>query len=151
MSDKINYAHFFGVESIAGAVIFAIAYLPLFAWFLLQSVRRPTYVYGVLTIFCASEFCTFTPFFFRTNVASVRIAAFTIRAVLAGSESAGETLGLFIADQILFGVGFFGLLYSAYTLVLDRYACISFLDFFKLMEHCHQRTSQPRRSSKEHI
>jgi len=42
-----------------------------------------------------------------------------IRAILAGSESAGENLSLLIADEILFGVGFFGLLYSAYTLVLD--------------------------------
>ena len=50
----------------------------------------------------------------------VRVTGFTIRSVLAGSESAGETLGLVIADQILSSVGYFGLLYSAYNLVLDR-------------------------------
>ena len=50
----------------------------------------------------------------------VRVVGFTIRSVLAGSESAGETLGLVIADQILSSVGYFGLLYSAYNLVLDR-------------------------------
>jgi hypothetical protein len=49
----------------------------------------------------------------------VRITAFGIRAALAGLDSAGETLSLLIADEILSGVGFFGLLYSAYTLVLD--------------------------------
>lgn len=50
---------------------------------------------------------------------TVRIAAFGIRAALAGLDSAGQTLGLLIADEILSSVGFFGLLYSAYTLVLD--------------------------------
>jgi hypothetical protein len=50
----------------------------------------------------------------------VRVTAFTIRAVLAGSEAAGETLGLVIADGILSSVGYLSLLYSSYTLVLDR-------------------------------
>lgn len=49
----------------------------------------------------------------------VRIAAFAIRADLAASTSAGENLSLFTADEILSSVGYFGLLYSAYTLVLD--------------------------------
>ena len=48
------------------------------------------------------------------------VAAFVIRAILAGSESAGESLGLVIADGVLSAVGYFSLLYSAYTLVLDR-------------------------------
>jgi len=50
---------------------------------------------------------------------AVRIAAFSIRAALAGIESAGQNLNLVIADEVLIGVGYFGLLYSAYTLVLD--------------------------------
>jgi hypothetical protein len=40
---------------------------------------------------------------------------------MAHSTSAGSNLNLFIVDQVLFGVGFFALLYSAYTLVLDRF------------------------------
>ncbi|KAG6811040.1 hypothetical protein H0H92_009271 [Tricholoma furcatifolium] len=99
-----NYAKFLGIESVAGAAIFAAAYVPLFLLFVYNSIRRPTYVFIVLSLFCA-----------------IRLAAFTIRAILAGSESAGENLNLYIADQVLFGVGFFGLLYSAYTLVLDRW------------------------------
>jgi len=51
---------------------------------------------------------------------SVRVTAFVLRAVLAGSESAGENLGLVIGELVVYSVGFFGLLYSAYTLVLDR-------------------------------
>ncbi|KAG6852467.1 hypothetical protein C0991_011737 [Blastosporella zonata] len=54
-------------------------------------------------------------------IGEVRIVGFAIRASLAGMEAAGENLNLYIADQVFFGVGFFGLLYSAYTLVLDRY------------------------------
>lgn len=43
-----------------------------------------------------------------------------MRAVLAGSDSAGGDLNLVIGEMIVYSVGFFGLLYSAYTLVLDR-------------------------------
>ncbi len=43
-----------------------------------------------------------------------------IRAIVIGSDSAGKNLGLLIADEVLFGIGFFGLLYAAYTLVLDK-------------------------------
>lgn len=50
----------------------------------------------------------------------VRVAAFAIRSDLTVSETSGETLGLVIADEVLFGVGYFSLLYSAYILVMDR-------------------------------
>lgn len=52
----------------------------------------------------------------------VRVTAFVMRAVLAGSDGAASNLGLVIAESVVYSVGFFGLLYSAYTLVLDRYA-----------------------------
>lgn len=55
-----------------------------------------------------------------TMIDVVRIAAFVLRALIAGSDTAGQNLGLVIATSIIYGVGFFGLLYSAYTLVLDR-------------------------------
>ncbi|GLB35636.1 hypothetical protein LshimejAT787_0212010 [Lyophyllum shimeji] len=102
-SHAINYAKAFGIESVAAAIVFTIAYVPLFGWFVRQSFGRPTYVFFVLSFFCV-----------------VRMTAFIIRAVLAGSDTAGQNLGLLIGDEVLFGVGFFGLLYSAYTLVLDR-------------------------------
>ena len=51
----------------------------------------------------------------------VRVVSFAMRAVLAKSESAGENFNLVLAQQIIYGVGFFGILYSAYTMVLDRY------------------------------
>ena len=56
---------------------------------------------------------------------SVRATAFTMRAVLAGSSTAGTNLNVYIAEQVIYSIGFFGLLYSAYTLVLDRYVLFS--------------------------
>ena len=44
-----------------------------------------------------------------------------MRTVLAKVESAGENFNLVLAQQIIYGVGFFGVLYSAYIMVLDRY------------------------------
>lgn len=61
----------------------------------------------------------------------MRIAAYIMRAMLAGSIAQGSNLGLFITDQILFGIGFFALLYSAFNLVLDRFVVIS------LLVHCY--------------
>ncbi|KDQ62822.1 hypothetical protein JAAARDRAFT_30735 [Jaapia argillacea MUCL 33604] len=99
----INYASYSGIHSVAAAVIFAVVYAPLLVFYILQSIRRPTYVFIVLSLFCA-----------------LRVTAFIMRAILAGSTGAGENLNLIIAEQVIYSTGFFGLLYSAYTLVLDR-------------------------------
>ncbi|KAK0229301.1 hypothetical protein EDD85DRAFT_923241 [Armillaria nabsnona] len=98
-----NYADAYGYNSIAAAIVFTIAYVPLCGFFVLQSFKYPTYVHAMLSIFCA-----------------IRSVAFIIRAILMGSDSAGKSLGLLVADEILFGIGFFGLLYAAYTLVPDK-------------------------------
>ncbi|KAK6996460.1 hypothetical protein R3P38DRAFT_1962145 [Favolaschia claudopus] len=100
---SFNYAAAFGIHSVAAAGVFSALYCILGVWFVRQSFKNTTYVYIVLTLFCL-----------------MRIPGFIIRAVMANSAAAGSNLQLFIADQVLFGVGFFALLYSAYTLVLDR-------------------------------
>ncbi|KAJ7823391.1 hypothetical protein B0H14DRAFT_2454374 [Mycena olivaceomarginata] len=102
-SSSIDYAASFGIHSVAAAAIFAVLFFPLGIWFIRQSIKNTTYVYIILALFC-----------------QMRVTAFIIRAIMANSTSAGSNLNLFIADQVLFGVGFFALLYSAYTLVLDR-------------------------------
>ncbi|KAF4615433.1 hypothetical protein D9613_003543 [Agrocybe pediades] len=99
---NFNYAKAFGIRSVAAAIVFAIAYVPLAAWFISRFIARRNRVYATLTLFCL-----------------IRVTAFSIRAALAGITSAGENFNLFIADEILVGVGYFGLLYSSYTLVLD--------------------------------
>lgn len=63
---------------------------------------------------------SFISYFDLIGVMAVRLVAFIIRAILAGSESAGESLGLFIADEVFFSTGFFGLLYGSYGLVMSR-------------------------------
>ncbi|KAJ3555287.1 hypothetical protein NM688_g2668 [Phlebia brevispora] len=104
-TDVINYARDSGIykSELAGAIIFAVIYALLFAYNAVRSMRHPTYVLVVLAFFCL-----------------IRVVAFTLRSVLAGDATAGQNIHLFIAEQIIYSVGFFGLLYSAYTLVLDR-------------------------------
>lgn len=46
-------------------------------------------------------------------------------------ESAAENRDLFLADQVLFGIGYAGLLYSAYTLVLDLYVFFSHIFYMQ--------------------
>lgn len=101
---KTNYAHdVFGIHSTAAASIFAVIYAFLLPYYIFRAGRNPTYVLIILSLFCA-----------------IRVTAFVMRAVLAGSDGAGTNLGLCIGESIVYSVGFFGLLYSAYTLVLDR-------------------------------
>lgn len=52
--NHINYARWVGIHSAPAAITFAVLYIPLFGWFIRQSFTRPTYVYFVLTLFCAS-------------------------------------------------------------------------------------------------
>lgn len=51
----------------------------------------------------------------------MRIVAFVMRAVLARVDSAGRNFDLVLAQQIIYGAGFFGVLYAAFIIVLDRY------------------------------
>ncbi|KAJ3869916.1 hypothetical protein EV359DRAFT_29024 [Lentinula novae-zelandiae] len=116
MSSPINYAKLFGFESVAAAGIFAALYAPLTVWFFLLLIRHQSYVVFTLFIFC-----------------QIRFVAFIIRAILAGSETAAENLDLFIAGEVLFSVGFFGLLYGAYGLVMDRLAFCSIVPFDNIL------------------
>ncbi|KAJ7176293.1 hypothetical protein C8R43DRAFT_556800 [Mycena crocata] len=99
----IDYAPIFGFNSVAAPALFAVLYLGALGWFVRQYLKHRVYVYIVLVVFCL-----------------FRLVAYTIRAILADHTVLSTTLGWFIADQVLFGVGFFALLYSAYTLILDR-------------------------------
>ncbi|KAJ7766304.1 hypothetical protein DFH07DRAFT_1058674 [Mycena maculata] len=103
MSSTTDYANAFGFHSVVAAVVFGVVYIPLFLWFVRQSIKNMTYVYISLSIFCL-----------------MRVVAFILRAILIKSTTLQDNLNIFIADQIMFGVGFFALLYSAFTLVLDR-------------------------------
>ncbi|KAJ7448230.1 hypothetical protein B0H11DRAFT_2081019 [Mycena galericulata] len=103
-SFSIDYAALAGIHSVAGAAIFAVLFFLFGVWFVRQSIKNTTFIYIFLTLFCA-----------------IRLTAFTIRAIMAHFVSKGSNQKIFIADQILFGVGFFPLLYCAYSLVLNRH------------------------------
>lgn len=119
---QINYAHATGIHSVAAASIFAVLYAFLLPFYILKAFRNPLYVLIILSLFCASKLVGRLVLEIRETDRSylVRVTAFVIRAVLAGSEAAGEDIGLLIGETIVYSVGFFGLLYSAYNLVLDR-------------------------------
>jgi len=121
---NFDFADALGIHSLAGPIVLVILYAFLLAFFIRKSFTHPTYVHYILTLFCL-----------------IRVAAFTVRAVLAGSKTAGESLGLVIADEVLSQVGYFSLLYSAYTLVLDR----TLLSDLRPAEHPILKFTQDRR------
>lgn len=102
-TDAINFAEAHNIESVPAAIVFAAVYIPLLIWFTFQAFRRQTYVFFILSLFCA-----------------IRVATFTIRSMLTAVQSAGQNVNLVISDEVLASVGFFSLLNSAYVLVLDR-------------------------------
>jgi hypothetical protein len=104
MSDPvINFAKIFGWDSLAAAVVFAVLYSPLAAFYLFKIFQERRRVLFSLTLFCF-----------------IRVAAFIMRAISIGIPRLGENEALFITTEVLFSVGFFGLLYCAYSLVMDR-------------------------------
>jgi hypothetical protein len=53
MSSSIDYASAFGIHSVAAAGLFAALFILLGFWFVRQSIKNTTYVYIILTLFCA--------------------------------------------------------------------------------------------------
>ncbi|KIK64523.1 hypothetical protein GYMLUDRAFT_71341 [Collybiopsis luxurians FD-317 M1] len=102
-SDPVNYAKLFGFKSIPAAVVFAACYIPLSILFIPKLIQHRTYLMLTVTLFCW-----------------IRLGAFGLRTVLIASKSAAENESVFITDQVLFSIGFFGLLYGAFGLVVDR-------------------------------
>ncbi|KAF5369144.1 hypothetical protein D9757_011064 [Collybiopsis confluens] len=103
MSDPVNYAKLFGFHSIPAAAILAVGYLPVGVWFLFRLISRRSYLLFTITLFCF-----------------IRVGAFVLRIILIANTSLGENQTVFITDEVLFSTGFFGLLYGAYGLVVDR-------------------------------
>ncbi|KAJ3979580.1 hypothetical protein F5890DRAFT_1569317 [Lentinula detonsa] len=103
-SENINYAMAFGFNSVPAAAIFAGLYTPLFCFFLFKIIRERR---GILITLLA--FCLF------------RIVGFVMRAVAASKTTIGQNAGYVVATQTFFSVGFFGLLFCAYLLVVARF------------------------------
>jgi hypothetical protein len=119
-STAIDYAFLEGYRSMPAAIVFAILYAPLivlFARFLVMRRDRPVIS---MVLFSLSEYSSNFNSNVNLNILAVRTVAFIIRAVLIGNKTAGENLNLYIADEVLFSIGFFGLLLAAYEVVLER-------------------------------
>ncbi|KAJ3182941.1 hypothetical protein HDU85_002547 [Gaertneriomyces sp. JEL0708] len=99
----INYADYSGIHSIAAPVAFVVVYALLAVVFAVLTARRQCAAHIILLLFCI-----------------IRIAAFTMRTIIRGSDTAGECLGFYLATVIMYTMGFVGLLYTAYALVLDH-------------------------------
>ncbi|KII95399.1 hypothetical protein PLICRDRAFT_85433, partial [Plicaturopsis crispa FD-325 SS-3] len=105
-----------GIHSLAAAVVFVVLYAPLSGFYLFQTIRRRSFVFFLLQMFC-----------------SIRTVAFILRVLLIKSESAAHNLTLFIVYQVVFNFGFLGLIYSAYSVVLDRQKMTESLVSFGLL------------------
>lgn len=55
-----NYAEAYGIHSLAAAIVFIVCYAPFIPYFIFKSIRNPTFVYIMLSLFCVSEY---TPMF----------------------------------------------------------------------------------------
>ncbi|KAG6335030.1 hypothetical protein ID866_4056 [Astraeus odoratus] len=101
-----NYAAGAGIYDFPAAVVFAVFYVFLLVFFAFKSFSRPTFVFFVMSFFC-----------------TIRVAAFILRSLLAKVTADAENVNFFVAYSVIYNIGFFGLLYSTFTLVLDRFAC----------------------------
>ncbi|THG94503.1 hypothetical protein EW026_g6984 [Hermanssonia centrifuga] len=105
MSTKINYAAYDGIHrsELPAAIIFTVIYVPPLLISILLAFRKKTSVYRALVLFSLT-----------------RLVSFALRSALAGNTSAAENENVLIAEQVIYSVGFAGLIYSAYTLIIDR-------------------------------
>ncbi|KIP08658.1 hypothetical protein PHLGIDRAFT_126858, partial [Phlebiopsis gigantea 11061_1 CR5-6] len=104
-SQPINFARAEGIQhkELGAAILFAVLYIPCIPIFVYLSFTRYTSVWRSLTLF-----------------ALVRSTAFILRALLAGSSTVGNDVHTVVAEVVIYGIGFFGLLNSAYSLAMDR-------------------------------
>jgi len=98
---SVNYASLLGIHSEGAAILFAALYAVCLPYYIFRSWNNRTYVLIFLTIFCL-----------------IRVATFAMRAALASGS--GDNINLLITELVFYGIGFFGLLLSAFILVNNR-------------------------------
>ncbi len=54
-SPQFSYADAFGIDSLGAPILFAVLYALCVGAFAFKSLRNPTFILFVLTLFCASE------------------------------------------------------------------------------------------------
>ncbi len=125
MSTKINYAAYDGIHrsELPAAIIFTVIYVPPLLISILLAFRKKTSVYRALVLFSLSKSDCYQLVLVDIELLLARLVSFALRSALAGNTSAAENENVLIAEQVIYSVGFAGLIYSAYTLIIDR--CVS--------------------------
>jgi len=98
-----NYASLFGIQNKWAPILFAILYFIIFWVYVFKCIRNRSAIYLVLGFFCL-----------------IRITAFSLRAVLANEHKEQTNQGVGVAYAVLYNIGFFGMLLSAYNLLHNR-------------------------------
>lgn len=94
-----NSAHY----NIPAAILFIVLYSPLLSMFIWRRLHYALWTYTISAIYCVA-----------------RVASFSIRAVLARLPSTADHSGLKIALAVLSSIGFVGLIWASYEMILDR-------------------------------
>ncbi|KAJ7686016.1 hypothetical protein B0H17DRAFT_1137211 [Mycena rosella] len=99
-----NYASILGIQNKWAPILFAVLYFIIMIWYLIQAVRKRAFVYAGLALFSA-----------------MRVVSFSLRAAIASNHhNAAFNRQMATAYEILYNIGFFSLLLSAYRLLHDR-------------------------------
>ncbi|KAJ7473579.1 hypothetical protein B0H11DRAFT_1728930 [Mycena galericulata] len=99
-----NYAAILGIKNKWAPILFAVIYFLVMIWYLVQSIRRRGLVYIGLAFFSA-----------------LRVVSFSLRAAMANNHRNDAFSGkMAIAYEVLYNIGFFSILLSAYRLLHDR-------------------------------
>ena len=121
-SNTTNYASLLGIHSEEAAILFAALYAVCLPYYTFRSWNNRTYVLIFLTIFCLRT-SRFSPPSLQLGsdifvLSIVRVITFAMRAALA--TVSGGNINLLVAELVFYGIGFFGLLLSAFILVNNR-------------------------------
>ncbi|KAI8820282.1 uncharacterized protein EV422DRAFT_85975 [Fimicolochytrium jonesii] len=103
MPGPTSIADAVGIHSVALPIVFLVVYVALFFVFLWKLRRNPVAVFIFMVAFCV-----------------FRVAAFAVRAAIAASDSLQNDLNWVLTANIIYTIGFFGLVYSAYSLLVRR-------------------------------
>jgi len=98
-----NYAGALGISNKWAPIVFTVLYFLLMVYYIAQAIRRHASIYGGLAFFSA-----------------MRVVAYSLRAAMANNSHDATNKGVAIAYEVLYSVGYFSLVLSAYRLLRDR-------------------------------
>ena len=125
-SNSVNHASYLGIHSEGAAILFAALYAVCLPYYMFRSWKNRTYVLIFLSIFCLRTSLSSLPSLQLLSdsfvLSVVRVISFVMRAALAAGS--GDNINLLVTELVFYGIGFFGLLLSAFILVNNRFALL---------------------------